>query len=71
MMQVSLSIQAGRILPSMLLQKLGVYSRAMKNRDTKGSELCEELSGITRATLYRYVSPDGKLREHGKRVLQR
>lgn len=27
MMQVGLSIQAGRVLPSMLLQKLGVYSR--------------------------------------------
>jgi TnpA family transposase len=27
MMQVVLSIQAGRVLPSMLLQKLGVYSR--------------------------------------------
>ena len=27
MMQVVLSIQAGKVLPSMLLQKLGVYSR--------------------------------------------
>ena len=27
MMQVMLSIQAGTVLPSMLLQKLGVYSR--------------------------------------------
>ena len=27
MMQVVLSIQAGQVLPSMLLQKLGVYSR--------------------------------------------
>jgi TnpA family transposase len=27
MMQVALSIQAGKVLPSMLLQKLGVYSR--------------------------------------------
>jgi DNA invertase Pin-like site-specific DNA recombinase len=41
---------------------------AMRNRDSKVSEICEEL-GVTRATLYRYVSPDGELREHGKRVL--
>jgi DNA invertase Pin-like site-specific DNA recombinase len=41
---------------------------AMRNRDAKVSEICEEL-GITRVTLYRYVSPDGELREHGKRVL--
>lgn len=26
--------------------------------------------GITRPTIYRYVGPDGKLREYGKRVLQ-
>jgi DNA invertase Pin-like site-specific DNA recombinase len=44
---------------------------AMKNRDTKVSELCRELEGITRATLYRYVSPTGELREHGTRVLER
>jgi DNA invertase Pin-like site-specific DNA recombinase len=44
---------------------------AMRHRDTKISVLCEELGGITRATLYRYVSPEGELREHGKRVLQR
>ena len=44
---------------------------AMRHRDTGISALCEELGGITRATLYRYVSPEGELREHGKRVLQR
>lgn len=41
---------------------------AMRHRDTSVGELCSEL-GITRVTLYRYVSPDGELREHGKRVL--
>ncbi len=41
---------------------------AMGKRETIVSELCEEL-GITRATLYRYLDPKGKLREHGKRVL--
>jgi hypothetical protein len=40
----------------------------MRHRDTKVSDLCEEL-GITRVTLYRYVSPNGELREHGRKVL--
>ena len=40
----------------------------MRHRDTKVSELCAEL-GVTRVTLYRYVSPSGELREHGKQVL--
>jgi hypothetical protein len=44
---------------------------AMQNRDTTVRELCRELGGITRATLYRYVSPTGELRDHGKRVLER
>jgi DNA invertase Pin-like site-specific DNA recombinase len=43
---------------------------AMKNRDTSVGNLCEEL-GIKRAALYRYVSPDGKLRAHGKKVLEK
>jgi DNA invertase Pin-like site-specific DNA recombinase len=41
---------------------------AMGNRETKVGELCSEL-GVTRATLYRYVAPDGTLREHGRAVL--
>jgi len=41
---------------------------AMKNRDTSVSELCKELN-ITRATLYKYVDPQGNLREYGKKVL--
>ncbi len=40
----------------------------MRHRDAKVSELCKEL-GVTRVTLYRYVSPNGELREHGKQVL--
>jgi DNA invertase Pin-like site-specific DNA recombinase len=43
---------------------------AMRNRDTTVSALCKEL-GITRVTLYRYVSPTGQLRDHGKEVLGR
>ncbi len=41
---------------------------AMKERDTSVADLCNEL-GTTRATLYRYVGPNGELREHGRQVL--
>jgi DNA invertase Pin-like site-specific DNA recombinase len=41
---------------------------AMGNRETRVSELSAEL-GVTRATLYRYIAPDGALREHGRAVL--
>eukprot|EP01037_Dinobryon_pediforme_P020990 gene20990-21741_t len=37
---------------------------AMANRDTAVADLCRELK-VSRATLYRYVSPEGELREHG------
>jgi DNA invertase Pin-like site-specific DNA recombinase len=42
---------------------------AMKNRDTSVMELCKEL-GVTRPTIYRYVSPNGELRDFGKIVLE-
>ena len=42
---------------------------AMANRDTSVSELCKELS-IRPVTLYRYVDPNGNLRDYGKRVLK-
>ena len=41
---------------------------AMKNRDTMVNELAKEL-GIKRQALYRYVGPNGELREHGQKVL--
>ena len=41
---------------------------AMANRDTSVSELCKEL-GVKPVTLYRYVDPNGDLRDYGKRVL--
>jgi len=41
---------------------------AMKNRDTSVRELCKELN-ITRPTLYRYVGPNGEIREFGEKVL--
>jgi hypothetical protein len=40
----------------------------MGKAETKVGELCVEL-GISRVTLYRYVGPNGELREHGRRVL--
>ena len=41
---------------------------AMAKRDTSVSELCREL-GIKSVTLYRYVGPQGQLREQGEKVL--
>ena len=41
---------------------------SMKSKDTNVSELCREL-GVSRQTLYRYVGPDGELRDYGKQVL--
>ena len=41
---------------------------AMANRDTSVSELCTVL-GIKPVTLYRYVGPQGELREQGRKVL--
>ena len=41
---------------------------ALGKKETRVSDLCEEL-GVTRVTLYRYVGPEGELREHGRRVL--
>ena len=43
---------------------------AMAQRDTKVSELCLEL-GVTKATIYRYVAPDGSLRNRGRQALAR
>ena len=41
---------------------------AMAHRDTSASALCREL-GIRPVTLYRYVGPQGQLREQGQKVL--
>ena len=40
----------------------------MAKCDTSVSELCTELS-IKPVTLYRYVDPEGPLREQGQKVL--
>ena len=41
---------------------------AMTQRQTSVAEPCSTL-GVTPVTLYRYVGPDGELREHGRRLL--
>ena len=41
--------------------KIRLAAAAMAERDTSASDLCAEL-GISRQTLYRYVSPTGDLR---------
>ncbi|MEF2559271.1 hypothetical protein VQ044_24385, partial [Aurantimonas sp. C2-5-R2] len=41
---------------------------AMANRDTSVADFAAEL-GIKPVTLYRYVGPNGELREHGQQVL--
>jgi predicted transcriptional regulator YheO len=41
----------------------------MANRDTHVTDLCEELN-ISRATLYNYVTPDGKFTARGEALLQ-
>lgn len=41
---------------------------AMKHAETDVSELADEL-GVSRSTLYRYVGPDGQLRDRGRAVL--
>ena len=53
---------------SMTRAQVRLAQAAMKERDTSVADLCNEL-GTTRATLYRYVGPNGELREHGRQVL--
>lgn len=48
--------------------QLRMAQAAMANRDTSVSELCRELK-IRPVTLYRYIDPEGNLRENGKRLL--
>jgi DNA invertase Pin-like site-specific DNA recombinase len=54
--------------PKMTKPKLRMAQAAMANRDTKVSELCDEL-GVTRQTLYRHIGPDGALRADGERLM--
>ena len=53
---------------SMTKAQVRLAQAAMGKRETSVAVLCDELR-ITRATLYRYVDPNGELREHGRQVL--
>lgn len=59
--------QGGRKL-AMGKAQVRLAQAAMGHKETRVGSLCEEL-GITRTTLYRYVSPQGELRPQGERVL--
>lgn len=54
---------------SLTKSQLRLAQASMSNRDTKISEFCKEI-GITRSTLYRYISPEGEIRPHGHKLLQ-
>lgn len=50
--------------------KLRLAMAAMGKPETVVGQLCMEL-GVSRQTLYKYVSPDGQLREAGRKLLGR
>lgn len=54
--------------PSMSKANLRIALAAMQIKTTIVSELCDQL-GISRTTLYRYISPTGEIREFGKKIL--
>lgn len=54
--------------PALTKAQVRTIQAAMTHRDTSVSELCGEL-GISPVTLYRYVDPQGNLRDHGQRVI--
>jgi DNA invertase Pin-like site-specific DNA recombinase len=53
----------------MTAAKLRLAMAAMGKPKTKVSDLCRDL-GVTRQTLYRHVSPSGKLREDGRKLVK-
>lgn len=54
---------------SLTKSQVRMAQAAMGKPETRISTLCKELR-ITRTTLYRYVGPQGELRDHGKQVLK-
>ena len=52
----------------MTASKLRLASAAMGKPETRVADLCAEL-GVTRQTLYRFVSPTGELRSDGLKLL--
>ena len=54
--------------PKMTPAKVRLAMAAMGKKGTIVGDLCAEL-GITRATIYRYVAPNGELRQDGRKVV--
>ena len=54
--------------PAFSKKKLKVAQSAMKDRNTIVNDLCKEL-GVARATLYKYVTPNGQLTDFGKKIM--
>jgi DNA invertase Pin-like site-specific DNA recombinase len=54
--------------PKMTRAKVRLAAAAMGKQGTVVGDLCAEL-GITRATIYRYVSPTGELRPAGRKAV--
>lgn len=54
----------------MTAAKLRLAQAAMGKPETKVGELCAEL-GVTRQTLYRFVGPEGNIRQDGEKLLAR
>lgn len=54
----------------MTAAKVRLAQAAMSKRDTSVNALCNEI-GITRATLYRYIDPQGALRPWAEKMLNR
>lgn len=53
--------------PVMDQKKIALASKLMLNRETPMSEVCEAV-GVSKATLYRYLKPDGTPREREKKL---
>jgi hypothetical protein len=54
----------------MTTAKVRLAMAAMGKPETVGKDPCSEL-GVTRQTLYRYVSPTGAVRADGERFFKR
>lgn len=54
--------------PAFTALNLRAAQSALKDRDSSVTALCAEL-GVSKATLYKYVMPDGELREPGRKLL--
>ncbi len=51
--------------------KVKIAQMLMKNKAISISDICKELGGISKQCLYKYVAPNGELRDYGKQVLSK